>query len=124
MMARLGADAVVVLHLAFILFVVFGGMLAWRDLRFAWLHLPAAAWGAFAELTGTICPLTPLENALRVRAGQSGYEGGFIDQYLMPIIYPAGLTPAHQRWIGGAVIVLNVVIYAIAFLRRRAGRSA
>ena len=124
MMARLGADAVVVLHLAFIQLVVFGGMLAWRDLRFAWLHLPAAAWGAFAELTGTICPLTPLENALRVRAGQSGYEGGFIDQYLMPIIYPAGLTPAHQRWIGGAVIVLNVVIYAIAFLRRRAGRSA
>lgn len=119
MMARVGADAVVALHLAFILFVVLGGLLAWRDLRFAWLHLPAAAWGAFAELTGTICPLTPLENALRMRAGQAGYEGGFIDRYLVPIIYPAGLTPALQVRIGIAVIVVNILIYAVAFARRR-----
>lgn len=119
MMARLGADAIVALHLAFIAFVLFGGLLAWRDLRFAWLHLPAVAWGAFAELTGTLCPLTPLENALRLRAGQEGYAGGFVEQYLIPIIYPAGLTPAHQVWLGVFVIALNLLIYAVAFSRRR-----
>ena len=119
MTARLAADAVVALHLAFIFFVLLGGMLAWRDLRYAWLHLPAAAWGVYAELTGTLCPLTPLENALRVRAGLDGYEGGFVAQYLIPLIYPAGLTPAHQRWIGLAVIALNVLIYAVAMARAR-----
>jgi hypothetical protein len=122
MIERVAADTIVVLHLAFIAFVVLGGMLAWRDLRFAWVHLPAVAWGAFAELTGSICPLTPLENALRARAGQVGYEGGFVEQYLIPINYPAGLTPAHQRWIGVFVIAVNVAVYAaaMAIARRRA----
>ena len=119
MTARLAADAVVALHLAFIVFVLLGGLLAWRDLRYAWLHLPAGAWGAYAELTGTLCPLTPLENELRVRAGLDGYEGGFVAQYLIPLIYPAGLTPAHQRWIGVAVIALNLLIYAVAMARAR-----
>jgi hypothetical protein len=122
MIDRLAADAVVVLHLAFIAFVVLGGILAWRNLWFAWVHLPAVAWGAYAELTGSVCPLTPLENALRIRAGQGGYEGGFVEQYLLPVIYPAGLTPAHQRWIGVVVIAVNLAVYAaaIAIARRRA----
>ncbi len=93
MSARLAADAVVLVHLAFVVFVVVGGFLAIRWPRIAWLHVPAALWGAWAELTATICPLTPLENALRRRAGETGYEGGFIEHYLIPLLYPAGLTP-------------------------------
>lgn len=119
MSERLAADAVVVLHLAFIVFVLLGGLLALRDLRFAWLHVPAAAWGAYAELTSTVCPLTPLENALRERAGTGGYAGGFVEHYLMPIVYPAGLTPGHQRWLGAFVVAVNVAIYAIAIVRAR-----
>jgi hypothetical protein len=123
MIARLSADAVVLVHAAFIAFVVLGGLLALRDVRWAWLHLPAAAWGAYAELTATVCPLTPLENALRARAGGAGYEGGFVEHYLIPLIYPAGLTPAHQSWIGAFVVVVNVAAYAFVLWRRH-GRGA
>jgi hypothetical protein len=122
--ARLAADAVVVVHLAFVAFVVFGGLLAWRHPKVAWLHLPAAAWGAYAELTATLCPLTPLENALRASAGQEGYEGGFVEHYLIPLLYPAGLTPSHQLWIGGFVVVLNVAVYAEAARRAHRRRVA
>jgi hypothetical protein len=117
---RVLADAVVVFHLAFIAFVLAGGVLVitWRR-RVAWLHLPAAVWGAYAELTSTTCPLTPLENALRRRAGQSGYTGGFVENYLIPIVYPAGLTPNVQVVIGAIVVVVNVAIYAIAWQRSR-----
>lgn len=122
MSARLAADAVVLAHFAFIVFVVAGAALALRDPRWAALHLPAAAWGAYAEFTATVCPLTPLENALRERAGLAGYSGGFVEHYLIPIVYPAGLTPAHQRWIGVAVIVVNAALYAWAWWRRRRRR--
>ena len=105
------ADATVALHLAFILFVVFGGFLAWWKTAWALVHLPAVAWVAFIEFTGTICPLTPLENALRERAGDAGYTGSFIDHYLLPIIYPAGLTPQVQVALGFAVVVLNIIVY-------------
>lgn len=122
MIARAATDAVVVLHLAFVAFVLAGGLLAmWRP-AWAFVHLPAVAWGAYAELTATVCPLTPLENALRVRAGESGYEGSFVEHYLMPILYPAGLTPAHQRWIGFAVIAINLVAYAFVIARLRTSR--
>jgi hypothetical protein len=121
MIARVLADLVVVVHFAFVLFVVLGGLLALRDARFAWLHLPAAAWGAYAMLTSTLCPLTPLENALRRRAGQTGYEGGFIDHYLIPILYPAGITSAQQRWLGAAVVAINLAIYAAVWWRSRNG---
>ena len=114
------ADAVVALHLAFIVFVVLGGFLAWRHIRWAYLHLPAVAWVAWLEFTGAICPLTPLENALRLRAGEAGYEGGFIEHYLMPIIYPAGLTPQVQTILGIGVAMLNVAVYVILWRRRRA----
>ena len=119
MMYRWLADATVALHLAFILFVVLGGLLALKDVRWAYLHLPAVAWVAWLEFSGAICPLTPLENALRIRAGQAGYEGGFIDHYLLPLIYPAGLTPQIQVGLGIGVVVLNVIIYGWLWRRRR-----
>jgi len=122
MLYRWLADATVVLHFAFIAFVVLGGLLVLRNLRFAWLHVPAVAWVVWLEFTGAICPLTPLENALRARAGEAGYAGGFIDHYLMPVIYPAGLTPHIQVMLGAAVLVLNAIVYALVWRRRR--RSA
>jgi hypothetical protein len=115
---RLLADATVALHFTFIVFVVLGGLLVLRKPYVAWLHLPAVAWVVWLELTGAICPLTPLENAFRARAGEAGYAGGFVDHYLMPVIYPAGLTPQIQTILGIAVLVLNVAVYAIAWRRR------
>ena len=82
----------------------------------------AALWAAWVELTATICPLTPLENALRRRAGEAGYPGGFVEHYVMPILYPVGLTPGVQAWLGAFVVVLNAAIYAIAVLRWRRRR--
>ena len=119
---RLAADAVVALHLAFVAFACLGGLFAWRRLRYAWVHLPALAWAAWIELTGTICPLTPLENALRRRAGDAGYAGGFVEHYLLPVLYPAGLTPQIQSWIGLGLLGLNVAIYWVALARWRARR--
>lgn len=122
MFHRLAADAVLLLHLAFIVFVVGGGLLA---LRWRWaplLHLPAAAWGAFIELSGGICPLTPLENALRLQAGQAGYAGGFIEHYLLGLIYPAGLTRGIQFALAALVLAVNLAIYAWVWQRRRQRR--
>ena len=115
------ASAVVAVHFAFIAFVILGGFLVVRNLRWAFVHLPAAAWVVWLELTGAICPLTPLENLLRTQAGQEGYGGGFIDHYLTPIIYPSGLTPQIQVALGIGVLVLNVIVYWRAW-RRRAQR--
>jgi len=120
MFYRLSAEAVVLLHFSFIAFVLFGALLA---LRWRWVvvaHLPAAAWGCFIELTGRICPLTYVENYLRSRAGQSGYSQGFIEHYLLPVIYPAGLTRQVQFVLAGAVVIVNVVTYG--WLLRRAQR--
>lgn len=116
---RLLADLVVLLHGAFILFVVAGAAVVWRWPRLAPLHLGCAAWGAWIELTGGLCPLTPLENHFRRLAGQSGYEGGFIAHYLIPLIYPSGLDARTQVVLGVAVIVINFVAYAILWRRRR-----
>jgi len=113
------ADLVVIVHGLFILFVVAGGLLVLRWPRVAWLHLPAAAWGVLIEWSGWICPLTPLENTLRQAAGQAGYSGGFVERYLLPLIYPAGLTPAVQLWLGAVVLALNVAVYALWWRRRR-----
>lgn len=123
MIYRLLADLILVLHLAFIVFVVAGGLLA---LRWRWaplVHLPAAFWGAFIVATGGICPLTPLENMLRRAAGEAGYPGGFIENYLLAIIYPAGLTPQIQLILAVLVIVANVLAYSIVRRRRRKRRS-
>jgi len=120
---RLAADSVLVAHLAFIVFVLVGGLLVLRRPIWAALHLPAVAWGAFAELTGTLCPLTPLENSLRRAAGAAGYEGGFIEHYMLPLIYPAGLTPRVQIVLGLVVLLVNVPIYALAWRRWKRERK-
>jgi hypothetical protein len=116
------ADLIVVLHFAFVAFVVAGGLLALRWPRIAWLHLPAAAWGAAVELFGWICPLTPLEDALRAAAGAERYAGDFIGRYLLQLLYPDGLTRGHQLALGIAVLAINAAIYA-RLLRRRRGRK-
>lgn len=113
------ADLVVIAHGLFIVFVVAGGLLVLRWPRVAWVHLPAAVWGVLIEWLGWICPLTPLENMLRRAAGQAGYSGGFVERYLLPLIYPAGLTPALQLWLGLLVLGVNVAIYALWWRRRR-----
>ena len=117
MSARLLADALVLVHLAFVVFVVAGGLLVlWRPwLR--WVHLPAAAWGALIEFTGWICPLTPWEVVLRQKAGQTGYAGGFIEHYILPVLYPEGLTLGVQVTLGFLVIGVNAVIYAFVWRR-------
>ena len=111
MLLRLAADALVLLHLAFILFVLGGGLLLLRWPRLAWLHLPAVAWGATVEFFQLLCPLTPWENQLRRAAGQAGYDGGFVEHYLIPLIYPAGLTAQLQLWLGAVVLLVNGVVY-------------
>ena len=118
MLARILADAIVVAHLAFIAFVLVGGAWVLLRPRVAWVHLPAVAWVAYAELSATICPLTPLENVLRRRAGDAGYDGGFVEHYVIPVIYPAGLTPDIQWTLGAVVIAVNLAVYAIAWRRR------
>jgi hypothetical protein len=106
------AGVVVVIHLLFVLFVVLGGLLVLRWPKAAYVHLPAAAWGAAIEFAGFICPLTPLENSLRRQAGASTYTAGFIEHYLLPVLYPAGLTRTTQLVLGVMVIGINVAIYA------------
>jgi len=113
------ADVLVAVHFLFVAFVVTGGFLAWRWRRVAWVHVPVAVWGALIELAGWICPLTPLENQLRRAAGDAGYPGGFVEHYLIPIVYPGGLTRGHQLLLGAAVIVVNAVAYGVLVRRRR-----
>ena len=124
MLARAAADLTLLIHLAFVLFVVFGGLLALRWRRAPWVHLPALAWGVFVETTGRICPLTPLENHFRSLAGEAGYAGGFVEHYLLALLYPAGLTQAAQWIVAGGVIVLNIVVYALALWQSRRGTRA
>jgi hypothetical protein len=117
------ADLVVVFHSLFVLFVIFGGLLVLRWWKVIYLHLPAVAWGAFIEFAGGICPLTPLENALRRRAGLAGYEGGFVEHYILPVLYPAGLTRNVQLVLGALVIGINLMVYAVVLRSRRAGTA-
>ena len=119
---RLLADLVVALHLVFVLFVVLGGVLVLRWPGVAWLHLPAAVWGVLIEFAGWICPLTPLEKALRGRAGGAGYPGGFIEHYLLPVLYPSGLTRAVQLALGVLVIGVNLLVYSQVARRARRRR--
>ena len=119
----LAADLVALTHLAFVLFVVLGGVLALRWRRLIWVHLPAVIWGALIEFTGCICPLTPLENWLRRQAGAVGYRGGFIEHYLMPVLYPVGLTRGIQIVLGVSVIVINAAVYGWILSRRSSPSS-
>jgi hypothetical protein len=124
MVYSLFADAVVLAHFGFILFVVFGGLAViwWRQL--AWLHLPAVCWAAVLEFQGLICPLTPLENWLRRKTGGDAYQTGFIEHYILPMIYPAGLTADVQMFLGVGVLVINAVVYVLVIYRwRRSSRA-
>jgi len=119
---RILADIVLALHASFVAFAVAGGLAVWWRPKAAWLHLPVVAWGAWIMLTGHVCPLTPLENRLRLAAGQAGYRGGFIEHYVTAVIYPEGLTRPAQIGLGVALVLLNACAYALASRRRR--RSA
>lgn len=109
--ARVLVTLVVLVHMAFVVFVVAGGVLALRWPRVAWVHLPAALWGAMIALAGFLCPLTPLENWLRVRGGASAYDTGFLEHYLLPILYPAALTRDVQVATGIFVVLMNALVY-------------
>ena len=113
------ADAIVVVHFLFIVFVIFGGLLVIHWPRMAFAHLPATLWGAAVEFFGWICPLTPLENNLRQLAGGSFYSGDFIARYLLPVIYPENLTATMQQIFGAFVIIINIIFYAITIRKRQ-----
>lgn len=113
------ADLVLAVHLAFVLFVVLGGLLVLKWPRLAWLHIPAAIWGVLIEYAGWICPLTPLENSFRVRGGGAGYSGGFIEHYIQPVLYPAGLTRGTQIVLGSLALLVNLTAYGVVVARRR-----
>ena len=115
----LAADAVLLLHLLFIVFAIGGSLLVAQRRWLAAAHLPAALWAAWIECSGGTCPLTPLENRLRALAGEAGYRGGFIEHYLLPLVYPPGLTPAVQWTLGGLVVVVNLALYAWVLHRPR-----
>ena len=111
------ADAVMVVHGLFVVWVVLGAFAVWRWPRLAWLHLPALAWGLWIEVSGGVCPLTPLEVSLRHQAGQSGYSGGFIEHYLGGLLYPDGLTRTAQWWAAAVLGLINVVLYGLILKR-------
>jgi hypothetical protein len=118
------ATLVVLAHFAFILFVMFGGLLALRWRWVPWAHIPCFLWGAGIEVVGGICPLTPLENRLRAAAGDSPYAGTFIEHYILPVMYPTGLTRTVQLVLAVGLVVLNVAIYAWVIRRRKREAAA
>jgi hypothetical protein len=117
------ADLVVVIHFCFVLFVILGGLLVLRWPRLAYLHLPAATWGVLIEFAGWVCPLTPLEQSLRLKAGEQGYSGSFIEHYVLPLLYPSALTRTIQVVLGIIVIAVNLGIYGYLLRRRRSLRT-
>ena len=123
MIYRLLADLVFLVHLLFVVFVILGAIAVWWRPKLAWLHLPAVAWGALIEFAGWICPLTPWEQRLRVLAGEHGYSGGFVEHYLLPILYPSGLTREIQIALGLLVLIVNGTAYALILYRYRRGRA-
>jgi hypothetical protein len=121
---RLFADAIVIFHLTFVGFVIFGGILVVRWPRMAFAHLPAAVWGVFIEWSGLLCPLTIIENQLRDHAGDGAYQGAFVDHYVMPVLYPEGLTRNIQYILGGGILILNLTLYFIVLRRLRHRKRA
>jgi hypothetical protein len=114
---RLLADLVTLVHFLFVAFVVLGGFLAWRWPAVVWAHVPAALWGAFIEFSGRVCPLTPLEVWLRGEGGTAGYSGGFVERYVIPLLYPADLTTDIQVLLGVVVTAINGVAYGVLVAR-------
>jgi len=123
MFYRLSADVVVFIHLAFVVFVIAGGLLVFRWRWIAWLHLPAVLWAALLEFYGWLCPLTPLEQKLRASAGQTAYGGGFVEHYILPVLYPAGLDESMQFQIGSLVIAINIAVYGWLLWRLKSQES-
>jgi hypothetical protein len=123
MITRVAADFVVIIHFGFIVFVVLGGFLVLRWPKLMWLHLPAVAWGVVIEFAGFICPLTPLENRLRITAGEGGYSSGFIDQYLIPVVYPDGLNRSTQIALGVLLVSINLVLYCVVAAKRKRNKK-
>jgi hypothetical protein len=121
LLSAIAAQAVLVLHFAYIVFVIGGAALLPRWPRLALLHVPAVVWAAFVEFSGTVCPLTPVENHFRMRGGQPGYGGGFVEHYLLPLIYPSGLTRDTELVLGLCVVFLNMALYVRWLGRRREG---
>jgi len=120
-MYLLAANLILLLHLAFICLVAVGGLIAMRFPRFAFIHIPAAIWGFLVEALGWYCPLTELETTLLLRAGETGYESGFLEHYLMALIYPADLTRQTQIFLATAILAVNVGLYGLMLYRRRQG---
>lgn len=118
------ADAVALVHFLFVLFVTIGSLLALRWPRAAWFHAPALIWGLIVECAGTMCPLTPLESRLRVLGGDAGYSDDFVSHWLLPVLYPASLTRGLQMTLGGALLLLNVCLYAWILTKRRPGPAS
>ena len=121
MQYQLAADAVVLLHFGFILYVLLGGLLSYKWLCLLWLHLPAVIWGAVMSMAGWICPLTPLENKLRAAGGGGHYSSGFIEHYILPVIYPAGLSRELQTTMGVALLVVNALVYLGLIIKYKKG---
>ncbi len=119
MIWRVLADGLVIFHLAFVGFVIFGGFLAWKWRRALFAHVPALAWGIWVEVSGQICPLTALEDHLRHLAGQAGYHGGFIRHYLLPILYPPGLTRPNQWALAAMLLAINAIAYGYLWAHRK-----
>ena len=121
MLYQLAADAVVLLHFGFILYVVLGGLLSYKWLWLLWLHLPAVVWGAVMSMAGWICPLTPLEIKFRAAGGGGHYSSGFIEHYILPVIYPSGLTRELQTTMGVALLVVNALVYLGLIIKYKKG---
>jgi hypothetical protein len=117
--SRALADLTLVIHLAFVLYVVFGGLLSLKWRRLAFIHIPVALYGVTIEVIGFVCPLTPLEVWLRQRGGEAGYQGGFVEHYITAALYPTGLTREIQLILGAVVLLINVLVYSIWWSRRR-----
>ena len=124
MLAKVSADLLVIVHFAFIVFVVLGGFLVLKWKKVAILHIPCVSWGALIEFCGWICPLTPLESYFREAAGGKAYSGGFIDHYIMSLIYPTGLTRGMQISLGIIVVVVNLLVYGLLIFGRKNGRAS
>ena len=118
LLSRIAAEGIVVVHLIFILFVILGGLALFKWPWMIWVHVPAAVWGGLVELVGAPCPLTPLENHLRQAGNADAYSGGFIDHYIMPIVYPPGLTRQTQVVLGVLILAVNFAIYFKFFTRK------
>ena len=119
MIYRILADSVMVVHFIFIVYAVFGGLLALKWKWTVFLHIPVALWGVLVEMFGWICPLTPLENEFRQAAGLAGYTGGFIDHYLLPVVYPPNLTRQIQLMLGAALLLFNIAVYSLVIFRSK-----